>query len=94
MRAQRGLASQHDHAFLIRVMRVERPELGAGLDLGQARADELTADAMSDESLLDAPPLTLTGFVPLVAKEVERLHRPVRSGHSTPSIRGRLPGGP
>src|SRR5205823_14758750 len=75
MRAKCGLASQDDHPLLIRVMRVERPELGTRLDLGHARADELTADATSDERLLDAPPVTLTGFVPLVAEEVERLHR-------------------
>ena len=38
-RAQRRLAAEHDHPFLVQVVRVVGPELVAGLDLGQGRAD-------------------------------------------------------
>src|SRR5919108_5804745 len=75
VRTQRRLAPQHDHPLLVRVMGVERPVLVAGRDLGHARAEQLAADAVADESLLDAPPLALARFVPLVAVEVEDLHR-------------------
>src|ERR671925_601386 len=75
VRTERRLAPQHDHPLLVRVMGVERPVLVARRDLGHARADQLAADAVADERLLDAPALALASFVPLVAVEVEDLHR-------------------
>ena len=38
-RAQRRLAAEHDHPFLVQVVRVVRPEPAARLDLGHGRAD-------------------------------------------------------
>src|SRR6476659_775870 len=73
-RAQRGLAAEHDHPFLVEVVRVVRPEPAARLDLGHGRADQLTADAFADEHASDAPALAIPRPVPLVAVEVEGLH--------------------
>src|SRR6476620_6778714 len=73
--AQRRLAAEHDHPFLVQVVRVVRPELGARLDLGHGRPDELTADALADKRPLDAPVLAVPRPIPLVAVEVESLHR-------------------
>src|SRR5215216_4317866 len=68
------LAPEHDHPLLVRVVRVVGPELVAGLHLGHARADQLTADLVADERLLDLPTLAVPRFVPLVTKEIEDLH--------------------
>src|SRR5215203_2026478 len=75
-RAQRRLSAEHDHPFLVQVVRVVGPELVARLDLGHGRADELAADALADKRALDAPALTISRSVPLVlvAVEVEGLH--------------------
>ena len=73
-RAQRRLAAEHDHPFLVQVVRVVGPELAARLDLGHGRADQLTADALADERALGAPALAVPRPVPLVAVEVESLH--------------------
>src|SRR6184192_4079783 len=73
-RAQRGLAGEHDRPLLVRVVRVVRPELVAGLDLGHARADQEAADVVADERLLDEPALAVPRLVPLVREEVEDLH--------------------
>src|SRR5918999_1648197 len=73
-RAQRRLAAEHDHPLLVQVVRVVRPELVAGPDLGYGRADELTADALADKRALAAPALAVPRRVPLVAVEVEALH--------------------
>src|SRR6185436_7695973 len=73
-RAQRRLAAEHDHPFLVQVMRVVRPELAARLELGHGRADQLTADALTDVRALDAPALPVARPIPLVAVEIERLH--------------------
>jgi hypothetical protein len=54
---------------------VIRPELAAGLDLGQARPDEFAADVMADERLLDTPAVAVSCLMPLVAVQVEALHR-------------------
>src|SRR5580765_4702943 len=73
-RAQRRLAAEHDHPFLVQVVRVVGPELVARLDLGHGRADELTPDALGDKRALDAPALAVPRPIPLVAVEVESLH--------------------
>src|SRR3712207_6477967 len=48
VRAQRRLATEDDHPFLVRVVGVERPLLAARLDLVHARADQLGADVRAD----------------------------------------------
>src|SRR6478736_2197770 len=73
-RAQRRLADKHDHPLLVQVVRVIRPELAPGLDLGQGRADQLTADPLTDQRRLDPPAFAVSAPVPLVTVEVERLH--------------------
>src|SRR5512134_1562571 len=72
-RAQRRLAAERDHPFLVQIVRVVGPELVARLDLGHGRADELTADALADERALGAPALAVPRRIPLVAVEVENL---------------------
>src|SRR5712691_9675022 len=57
--AQRGLATEHDHPFLVQVVRVVGPEPATRLDLGHGGADQLTADALADKRPLDAPALAL-----------------------------------
>src|SRR6476469_4710771 len=74
VRAQRRLAAEHDHPFLVQVVGVVGPELVARLDLGHGRADELTADALANKRALDAPALAVPRAIPLVAVEVESLH--------------------
>src|SRR5688500_18724841 len=73
-RAQRRLAAERDHPFLVQVVRVVGPELVAGLDLGHGRADQLTADALADKCAPGAPALAVPRPIPLVAVEVESLH--------------------
>src|SRR6185312_10865638 len=74
-RAQSRLAAEHDHPFLVQVVRVVGPELVAGVDLGHRRADELAADVLTVERASGAPALAVPRPVPLVAVEVEDLHR-------------------
>src|SRR4029079_867527 len=73
-RAQRRLAPEHEHPFLVQVVRVVGPEPVARLDFGHGRADQLTADALAHERALDAPALAIPRPVPVVAVEVESLH--------------------
>src|SRR5687767_2856948 len=73
-RAQRRLAADNDRPFLVQVVRVVGPELGAGLDLGHGGADQLATDALADEHAFDAPAIAVPRPVPLVAVEVESLH--------------------
>src|SRR5918999_3826301 len=73
-RAQRRPAPEHDHPFLVQVVRVVGPEPAARLDLGHRRADQLAADVLADERALRAPALAVPRPVPLVAVEVESLH--------------------
>src|SRR6186997_3162849 len=73
-RAQRRLAAEHDHPFLVQVVRVVRPELAARLDFGHGRADELTADALADQGSPGAPAVAVSRSIPLVAVEAEGLH--------------------
>src|SRR4029079_9771439 len=72
--AERGLAAKHDHPLLVEVMRVVGPEPAARLDLRHGRADQLTADPLSDERAATAPALAVPRRVPLIALEVEGLH--------------------
>src|SRR5438552_3672386 len=73
-RAECRLAAKHDDPLLVRVVRVIRPELAAGLHLGHARADQCATDAVADERLLDTPAFAVSRFVPVVAVEIEDLH--------------------
>jgi hypothetical protein len=70
-RAQRRLAAERDHSFLVQVVRVVGPEPVARLDLGPGRADQLTADALADKHALGAPALAISRSVPLVFVAVE-----------------------
>src|SRR5688500_1861119 len=72
--AQRRLAAERDHPFLVQVVRVVGPELVARLDLGHGRADQLTADPLADKRAPGAPALAVPRPIPLVAVEVENLH--------------------
>src|SRR5215471_8274205 len=89
-RAERRLAAEHDHPFLVQVVRVVRPKLAAGLDLGHGRADQLAADALTDKDTLDAPAFAVSRSVPLVGIEVETLHPVnrilVSGGHSRTTV--------
>ena len=72
--AKRRLSPQHDDPFLVRVMRVVRPEPVAGLELVHAPADHLRADLPPDPGVLASPALAVLGAIPLVGVEVEDLH--------------------
>src|SRR5918999_4630032 len=73
-RTQRRLAAKHDHPFLVQVVRVVGPELAAGLDLGQGRADQLTADPLTDKCPFAAPAFAVSRSIPIVAVKVESPH--------------------
>src|SRR5438067_180337 len=55
-------------------MSVVRPQSISGLELVQASADELGADALANGSLLHAPAFPLLAAVPFVSVEIEDLH--------------------
>ena len=75
VRPKRRRSAEDDRPFLVRVMRMERAETVAGLELVHAAADQLGADVMADPRVLALPALALLGAVPLVPVEVEDLHR-------------------
>src|SRR4029079_17359063 len=74
VRAERRLAAEDDHPFLVRVVGVKWPLLVTRLDLVHARADQLGVGVRADPSVLEAPALALFRAIPLVCVEIEDLH--------------------
>ena len=72
-RAQRRLAAEHDHPFLVQVVRVEgqSPLPGSTSDMV---APMNSPPTLADKRALDAPALAVPRPVPFVAVEVESLH--------------------
>ena len=65
VRAKRGFAAEDDHPLLVRVVRVERPELVARLDLVHAAADQLGPDVVADPGVFAVPARAVLGAIPL-----------------------------
>ena len=59
VRAERRLAAEDDHPFLVRVVGVKGPLLVPRLDLVHARADQLGVGVRADPGVLEAPALAL-----------------------------------
>jgi len=74
VRAERRLAAEDDHPFLVRVVGVKWPLLVTRLDLVHARADQLGVGVRADPGVLEAPALALFRAIPLVCVEIEDLH--------------------
>src|SRR5262245_13010540 len=73
--AKRRLPPHDEQPLLVRVVRMERVELVAGLELVQPRADQLGIEAAADRHALRVPALALFDAVPLVAVQVEDVHQ-------------------
>src|SRR5204863_8362930 len=74
VRAERRLAAEDDHPFLVRVVGVKWPLLVTRLDLVHARADQLGVGVRADPGVLKAPALALFRAIPLVCVQIEDLH--------------------
>src|SRR3954452_10645800 len=74
VRAERRLAAEDDHPFLVRVVGVKWPLLVTRLDFVHARADQLGVGVRADPGVLEAPALALFRAIPLVCVEIEDLH--------------------
>src|SRR4051812_13079273 len=61
-------------------MSVVRPQLAAGLHLAHTGSDQGAADVFGDEGLLHPPALAVARLVPLIAVQVEALHRAEPTG--------------
>jgi len=87
--AQRRLPAHDEQPLLVRMVRVVRPELVAGLELVHARADQLGLQPSADPRVLGAPAVALLGAIPFVRIEVDDAHRgilrsqPSSSGNSS-----------
>src|SRR5262245_60457559 len=73
--AKRRLPAHDEQPLLIRMVRVERVELVAGLELVQPRADQIGVQAAADRDAFRAPAVALFGAVPLGPAEVEDIHQ-------------------
>src|SRR3954447_2002848 len=74
VRAERRLAAEDDHPFLVRVVGVKWPLLVTRLDLVHARADQLGVGVRANPGVLEAPALALFRAIPLISVEIEDLH--------------------
>jgi hypothetical protein len=73
-RAERGLTANDEEPLLVRVVQVIGPQALSGLQLVQAPAEQLGAEASPHPAVLASPARAVLDAIPLVALKVEDVH--------------------